>query len=129
MGISMMAGRGSEVSALSGFSADSDLTCNGDDNDDEIDAVGDNDSLVTTRGRMENMARIIILDLTANFTGFVDYAAAVLTIGTTIERGKKYATSPAFRIIEHVLSGHGATLVISHVWIEENKCIFLEWKM
>ena len=64
------------------------MTCNGDDNDDEIDAVGDNDSLVTTRGRMENMARIRLLDLIANFTGFVDFAAAVLTIGTTIERGK-----------------------------------------
>ena len=73
MGISMMAGGGSEVSALCGFSADSDLTCNGDDNDDEIDAVGDNDSLVTTRGRIENIARIRILDLIANFTGFVDF--------------------------------------------------------
>jgi hypothetical protein len=73
MGISMMAGGGSEVSALSVFSADSDSTCNGDGNDDEIDAVGDNDSLVTTRGRIENIARIRILDLIANFTGFVDF--------------------------------------------------------
>ena len=70
------------------MSADSDSTSNGDDNDDEIDAVGDNDNLVTTRGRMENIARIRILDLIANFTSFVVYAAAVLTIGATIERGK-----------------------------------------
>ena len=36
---------------------------------------------------------------------------------------------PVFRIIKHVLSGHGATFAISYVWIEENKYIFLELKM
>jgi len=80
---------GSEVSALSDFSDDSDSTYNDDDNDDEInDAVGDNDSHVMARGRRENMARIRIHDPIANFTGVVGHVSAFPTIDMTLERGK-----------------------------------------